>query len=213
MPDISTRTKSMCGFIQFKGFEFFEIDTDRLKDFFDSLAVVRYGFAIHHLDLANDGDCVNPHIDFVVDLKAYMRISTMINKLAALYDVSPFAVTVSKTVNFQSRFQYVLHRNRPDKYQYPREYLFTNIDPEEADLILNSHQFAFDFDNLFDVISQARYLSEVISIIGTGVYHHYRNLIMDIWKETHNELGGVSPVTRDMVKERVSVSRMKYNII
>lgn len=170
-------------------------------------------FAVHHLDLANDGDCVNPHIDFVFELSQVQRIATMINKISALFDINPFAVTISKTQNFISRFQYVLHRNRPDKYQYPREYLFTNISNDEADLILNSKTFAFDFENLFAVVSSSKYLSEVIAVIGTGVYHHYRNLIMDIWKETHNDLGGVSPVTCEMVKERVLTAKGRFNVL
>lgn len=212
MPDISRQTRNMCGIIQMKGYEYFEVDFDKLSEFFDGLAF-RYGFAFHHLDLANDGDSVNPHIDFVVELHKPMRLATMINKLADLYGLSPFAVTIDKTQNFISRFQYVLHRNKPEKYQYPREYLFTNIEKDEADLLLSQRSFAFDFDNLFDVVSQAKYLSEVMSVIGTGVYHHYRNLIMDMWKETHNELGGVSPVSRDLVKERIVQSKNKFNVI
>lgn len=211
MPDISTRTKNMCGFIQFKGYEFFEIDTDKMKDFLDPICY-RYGFAVHHLDLSNDGDCVNPHIDFVFELNKIARISTMINKLSDLFDVSPFAVTVSKTANFISRFQYLLHRNRPDKYQYPREYLFTNLDSQEADLILGSKTFCFDFDNLFDVVSKAKYKSEIIAVIGTGVYHHYRNLINDIWNETHSETGAVSPVSSDLIKSRVVDSRQRFGL-
>lgn len=34
MPDINTRTKNMCGFIQFKGYEPHEIDVDSFRDFF-----------------------------------------------------------------------------------------------------------------------------------------------------------------------------------
>lgn len=209
MPHLDTKTTKVNGFVHFKGLNFFEMPLLGIQDYFNENCV-RWGFCVHDEDLANDGDCVNPHIQFVFDLKKQKRLITVVNDIARVCDVDPLAVTVDRYTSFIASYQYLIHRNRPQKHQYEVERLITNLPDDERDLMVKSNYFVLDFDNLFELVSNASTETEIIAVIGIGYYRHYRQIIQDIYHETHNECGGKSPVMVDIVKERVAASKLKY---
>lgn len=202
MADLSIQTKNVTGIIQFKGYEFFEMPFDAFRDWLNE-NTRRYGFALHDMDLANDGDCVNPHFQFVFELVKTARLSTTLNKIATVCGVNGFAVTLDKFTSFLGSFQYVLHRNRPEKYQYEDDRLFTNIPKDEVFILMHQKSFVLDFDHLWELVAHAKSKTEIVQVMGPHLYKHHRATIMDIWYETHTPNGSVSGPDVEIIAERL----------
>lgn len=141
-----------------------------------------YGFIFHDRDIIEKtGKVKTYHIHAVLTLKKKKRISTIINSLADVCSVNPMAVTVKKMTSFEGSFQYLTHKNDPDKYQYGLDEVITNLDEDEVDIIMNARSAGIGYPELYGICLGADSLLEVIEKVGIGVYQHYRSTIIDIW--------------------------------
>ena len=153
-----------------------------LKKYLDDFASV-YGFIFHNLDVLPTGTLKTYHIHAVFTLKKRKRISTIINDLANACDVSTFAVTVESMTSFEGSFQYLLHKNNPEKFQYPVSDIVTNMEADEVEVMLDARSVGVGFAEIKAICIASTDMLDVIERLGIGVYQHYRATVRDIWDE------------------------------
>lgn len=189
MSNLATMTKKITGIISLghlDEFDYMGRDDIRelLLDYF-SVSSDRFGFIFHDLDVNPNGDYKTLHIHFVADMRKRKRLSSFLNEISFTLKINPLAVTISKYTSFEASLQYLVHRNDPDKVQYPCYLINSNIPLEELKVIMQEDASALDLSKLYDVVSHASSRVEVLDSIGLYYYRLYRGVINDMWIELH----------------------------
>lgn len=140
-----------------------------------------YGCIIHDKDVDDDGKIKVIHIHFVFRLRKRCRKSTIINKLASLAEVNTLAVSVDGASSFEGCFQYLIHKNDPNKFQYSIDDVVTNLGEGEIDIIMDSKSVALDLPSLKAACLGSEDLVEIIEFVGLSTYQHYRATILDVF--------------------------------
>lgn len=185
MPKYDSITKQITkvnAVIDFKDFkeERVKVSFEPLKKYLDQLCNV-YGFIFHNRDVLPSGSLKTYHIHCVFTLKKKKRISTIINDLANACSVDTLAVTVESMTSFEGSFQYLIHQNNPEKYQYAISDVVTNMESDEVDTVLTARSVGIGFAEIKAICISSPNLLEVIDRVGIGTYQHYRATIRDIW--------------------------------
>lgn len=157
-----------------------------LKAYLDTYGNL-YGYALHDRDTLEDGTLKTLHLHLIFTLKKRTRKSTIINALAKTTGVNPLAVSVQKATSFEGCMQYLIHLNDSDKFQYSREDLVTNLEPEELEMVLTSNTTGLDYSTVRSICLTANSLLDVIEQVGISTYQHYRSSIIDIFTMTQEE--------------------------
>ena len=140
-----------------------------------------FGLIIHDKDIGEDGVLKTPHIHLIGVLKSRKRKSTIINALGKVSNLNNFAVSVEMASSFDSCFQYLVHKNDKDKFQYPLSAVVTNLEEEEIEVIMESSPTGIDFERVRSICLTSDSLLGVIEQVGLSTYQHYRPAIIDIF--------------------------------
>lgn len=154
---------------------------DILEKDFLSLECETYGAIIHDRDIDDDGKLKTLHIHLCFRLKKRVRKSTLINKVSSLCEVSPFAVTLDGATSFEGCFQYLIHKNDPQKFQYSFDEVRTNLTEGEIDIIMDAKTSVLDLPLLKAACMNTDCLVDVIEAVGLSTYQHYRATILDVF--------------------------------
>ena len=158
-----------------------------LKGYLDEKARI-YGIAVHDKDFNEDGTRKGLHCHACWEMKKRTRVSTVINQVSKRMGVDTFAVTVERTATFAGAFQYLIHKGKPNKHQYPYDIIVTNLTKEEGDIYMEmSTTTAITFDDLKRIILQCTNMLDVIEMVGVQYYQRYHVTIMDMWNLVHKE--------------------------
>lgn len=141
----------------------------------------QYGGIVHDRDFRDDGSHKTVHIHLVFTLSKRTRKSTIINRLASYAEVNNFAVSLDSYTSFEGSFQYLIHKNDPNKYQYPIEDVVTNLEEGEVDLVMDTKAASLDLNTLKARCLCSDDLVDIIEFVGLSTYQHYRATIMDIF--------------------------------
>ena len=158
----------------------------KFKAYLDENAKL-YGFVLHEMDVLEDGQMKKPHVHACFQLKKRKRLSTVINDLAKVFDVGNLAVTCKKMSTFEGSFQYLIHKNNPEKFHYSIKDVVTNLDDEEIDTVLNSRSVGLEYEELHAICVGSETMLDVMRVVGLGTYQHYRTAIRDMWDFVQTE--------------------------
>lgn len=142
----------------------------------------RYAFILHDCDINAEGEEKTPHIHLYAEFTASgRRLGTYLNLLASYTLLNPLAISVEKATDPEAVIQYLIHKNAPEKYQYPVEQVITNIPKDELEMIMSHEDTAFTVDYIQSVWNDTKpFKADFIRIIGLERYRLYRNVIKDI---------------------------------
>lgn len=189
MSNLTTMSKNICGILSLG--EIDDFDFYRFQELFEDLDKFfngnskQYGWIMHNLDVLPSGEYKTRHIHFVATMKQRKRLGTFLNELSDCTGLNPLAITISKYTSFEASYQYLVHRNDPDKVQYVTYLVHTNLPKEEVKVLLSEEATALDLDRLSDVVSSSSSKTEVLQKIGLYYYRLYRGVINDIWNDLH----------------------------
>lgn len=205
MANLSTKTKKINLIVSFKGYNPSQLSEklDALCGWLNENSEI-YGAILHDKDFTEDGEKKTPHIHAVFELKAVrgVRLGTTLNKICECLRVLPDAVTIEKYTSFEGSFQYLIHKNNPEKYQYDKSAIRSNMDAEDVTNYLDAVTNAFDFDAWNRICKESRALPDVIKKVGLSYYNMYRSTICDLFRSYHGgELYG-DFLTFDNIRER-----------
>lgn len=179
--------KNVSGFVSLKGYEMFEcVDMmTALKTLFSNKDFGDWFMILHYDETDPEtGEAKTPHIHFFVENKKRKRISTDINDISKALNIDPRAVTCSPCVDQVATAQYFIHKGYEPKKPYPPEDIWTNIDRDLFNLMLNSDLNVMTAEKLQSVCLEAEGSKVLImKSLGLAVYNKYRWLINDICNE------------------------------
>lgn len=146
-----------------------------------------WGLIVHDADLDENCDPVNPHIHFAYHItdKNSVRLSTELNSLSKALGVDTLAVSIGKNKSFEYAFQYFIHKPYPEKHQYPKEHIVTNLDVDTLQMYLDADVKNINEEYLIEVVARAYTKSDIVRTIGLYYYRVYRGIICDLWNEFH----------------------------
>lgn len=140
-----------------------------------------WAYIKHDLDSLPDGKMKTPHVHIVANGMHRKRLSTWISDIAKAMSVDVFAVNIEPLSSFEAAFQYLIHKNNPEKYQYGIEEVRTNIPEDQYDLYLDASRSPLDFDEIVRLCETCDSLIDIIEYIGVSSWLTYHRVVKDIW--------------------------------
>lgn len=186
MASLETKTAYVVGFYRPKA------EDERLAERVNALrgwleaSAETYAYIVHDLDTSEDGERITGHVHFVYKAKECRRLSTNLKEIADALGVDPLAVSVDKATSVAASMRYLIHKDDPQKHQYPLGNVVHNWKDDEFQRIYAAREKKeIDFDYLLSLVRRSRNVTEVISVIGLGAYRYWRPVINDMWKDAH----------------------------
>lgn len=186
---LGSKSHDFAGNIQLAGYDYLDICdfVIRFKSFMDSRGADIWGCMVHDACLNEDGTIKNPHLHYFYHVKDKnsVRLSTELNTIAKNMHVNTLAVSIFVNGSYAGAFQYFTHQKYPEKHQYPKENILTNVTPNELDAYLAEDVKEMNYEYLIDVVARAYNKSDILRSIGLYYYRCYRGIINDLWNEFH----------------------------
>lgn len=140
-----------------------------------------WAFIKHDLDVQVDGSFKTPHVHIVATGLHRKRLSTWISDISKVMQVGVFAVNVEPLSSFEAQFQYLIHKNNPEKHQYDISEVVTNIPSDQYDLYLDASRAPLDFDEIVRLCESTDDLIDIIEYLGITSWLTYHRVVKDIW--------------------------------
>lgn len=188
MPNLTTQTAKINAIISLKDFDFDKVHSvlESLTNWCESNTKM-YAFILHDKDTLENGSLKTPHIHLVALLiSSRWRLSTTLNNISSATGVNELAISIDKVSDFNGSIQYLVHKNNNDKYKYDVIDIKTNLPSGELDVYLNSDNGGVSIESLVAIVKRHRNLIDIIRDVGLLNYRIYRNVILDIYAEVHN---------------------------
>lgn len=125
----------MFGNIQLGEFETQDLNEIRkifTKKFNEIPSVDSWYFIVH-----DDSD--NIHVHFILLLKGQIRLCTMCNKLADLFNVNPLAISITKLASIVGSLKYFLHLTEESQVDGKKVYQASEIISTDSDLVIQGY--------------------------------------------------------------------------
>ena len=159
-----------------------------LDDITESLCRRGYRFAmiLHDSDVRPDGSTKTPHFHVVIEAQKRARLGTTLIRLADDFGVNENQVSVQAYDDFAFEVQYLVHKNNPDKFQYPDTSILSNLSKDDILSLLDQEVAPkLTIQDLINVCSSTKSRIEIASKLGLGNYTMYRNTINDLLREMY----------------------------
>lgn len=161
-------------------------DTSRLIDWLTENADI-YAFIIHDLDVNDDGEPKRVHIHAYVECKQCKRIMTQLNSLAGALGFDTLAISAQSASNNPAGFfQYLIHKNNPEKHQYQASDIVSNLEKGEVQTMLEADSGNCSLERFIDVCRTAHTFADVLRSVGLETYGKYHRAIDQLWREACN---------------------------
>lgn len=141
----------------------------------------RFAWIYHDCDEDAEKQPKTPHYHIVAIFAGSRRLSSVVKSLSQALDIDPFAISNRRLVDIEKGIQYLIHKNDPDKYQYPVTDIYTNWEKDEFKAILESEGDGLNFEKVCDIVDNAKSIREVIKACGWSYYYRWRPAILDLW--------------------------------
>lgn len=168
-----------------KGNKAFYVETLNALDAWLADAAEEYAYIIHDLDVTEDGEAKQTHIHLFVELKVCQRMYTTLNKLADALDFENEQISIEKCTDAPALIQYLIHKNNPEKHQYRADQIKTSLSEEDLKAILACDCEGLSLSRIVSICATSYNLVQVIEKIGLQRYQHWRNVVLDVWKDCH----------------------------
>lgn len=146
----------------------------------------RYALIVHDSDIKDDGTLKTPHIHVVIEAQKRARLGTTLIRLADDFGVNENQVSVQSYDDFAFEVQYLIHKNNPEKFQYDKTAIKSNLSDDDINSLLDQEVAPkLTIQDLLSICSSSRSRIEIASKLGLGNYTMYRNTINDILKELY----------------------------
>lgn len=146
----------------------------------------RYASIVHDCDTKEDGTLKTPHIHVVIEAQKRARLGTTLIRLADDFGVNENQVSVQSYDDFAFEVQYLIHKNNPDKFQYDKCLIMSNLSEEDINSLLDQEVAPkLTIQDLIAICSSCKSRVEIASKLGLGNYTMYRNTINDLLKDIH----------------------------
>lgn len=175
---LSTQSKKINAVISLRGVDGLDsLDIGYLL----SSYFIEWSFILHDKDVNDDGVLKTPHVNLVALLSKRTRLSTVMHKIADIFEVDDLAVSIETCSDYAGSLQYLIHKNDGNKFQYARDEIVSNIPSVDLNSILDGETDTLSYDRLVDLVTHSRSKLNLIEDLGLGLYRHYRPVINDIW--------------------------------
>lgn len=147
-----------------------------------------FAYIVHDLDVNADGERCTSHVHFVFKAQTTKRLGTFLNEISDGLDVDTQAVTLDKASSVARCVRYLIHKDDPQKHQYPLGSVVHNWpDVEWQKVFAGKDRQEIDFDYLLGLVRRSAKITDVICVLGLGTYRYWRQVIVDMWKDLHKE--------------------------
>lgn len=145
-----------------------------------------YAYILHDLDFAEDGSAKRKHVHMYCDFKACKRVLTHLNSLADWlgYDTNQISAQVASN-NPAGFFQYLIHKNNPEKHQYEASEIISNLPKGEVSALLEADAGNCSIERFVSVCATAKCFADVLRELGLDTYTKYHRAIDNLYKELH----------------------------
>jgi hypothetical protein len=146
----------------------------------------RYALIVHDQDIRDDGTLKTPHIHVVIEAQKRARLGTTLIRLADDFGVNENQVSVQSYDDFAFEVQYLIHKNNPEKFQYDKSLIKSNLSEDDIiSLLAQEVAPKLTIQDLYAICSSTKSRYKIACKIGLGNYGMYRNVISDLLKELY----------------------------
>lgn len=145
-----------------------------------------YALAVHDLDTDANGDRMTSHIHVVAVMEQCRALQTWLNEIADALGVDTLSVSVDKASSVKRSIRYLIHKDDPEKHQYPLGSIIHNwADAELLAVFADKEKTEITYEYIARLCQRCARVSEIVSVIGMGAYRYWRPVILDIWRDYH----------------------------
>lgn len=166
-------------------------DLDKLKTdintALNNMGAVLFAYILHDRDVKEDGTIKTPHFHIVAEFPSSKRLSTFLNLLSGELCCNPLSISVEKCRSFEGSFQYLVHKNDSDKFQYSPADISCNFNEDTFQMFMCAEAEELTIDRLIYLCRTYKKPILVAQQIGLGRYQIYRKVIDDIFKYLYEE--------------------------
>lgn len=137
----------------------------------------KYAYILHEKDLKEDNNPKTPHIHLVLTSDKGASSNTWIKALSEVLDVEKEAISVEPVRSLNSALRYLLHLDNPEKHQYEKEAIHSNMGKALEDA-LSYH------DITLEGLKKCSTASEYLTYVGLDNYSKYRMAWKDLLEES-----------------------------
>ena len=145
----------------------------------------RYAYIEHTNDINGYGEQEGKHYHLVLVYNTAKRLSTFLNELCDLFMLpNANGIEISKTTSEVKSYQYLIHKNNPEKTQHKVGEIISNVPLSELTTIMDSEDDScVTFDYIMKIIRENPSKLYLIHELGINVYKQYRYVILDMLDE------------------------------
>lgn len=145
----------------------------------------KWAWAIHDLDVNDDGSTKKPHCHLVLSCKYPVRYCDVLSSL----DLPESSMTLpdknSKTRTFRSMVRYLVHADSPKKFQYDLDSIHSNFDFSSFFSDSSADKSSSSFLELLEFMSNGRPSRRSVALYAAscgliGYYRQYYRILWDI---------------------------------
>lgn len=152
----------------------------------------QFFYIVHENEISqNSGIEEFPHIHANYILKKRTRLVTELSRLVnelGLKESEKVLISICNWSSYETRIQYLIHKNNKEKKQYPITDICTNVPQSELNYILNREVGdAITIEYLAKLVYQYEYASQVFLHLGIVQSSKYRALIKDMYNDKQDK--------------------------
>lgn len=139
---------------------------------------IKYASILHDMDTDKDGTLKNPHYHLILKCKDRIRASTILNRLAEIFNCDTINIQIDECYNYIASIQYLLHVNNADKFQYDFCEIKSNIDVEILESYFKSKiDIELTADLLIQYVDSGMTKRQLMRQIGLSKFNTYYKTI------------------------------------
>lgn len=143
-----------------------------------------YAYILHDLDiLPETGDAKRHHVHVYFEGKTCRRLLANLNDLAKCLHYDNEQIGIEKATSIEGCVQYMVHKNNPEKHQYDKRDIISNLTSEQIDAILSRENANVSLTAFASAIMLSANKYQLIERIGLEVYKEYRLVLLDLWND------------------------------
>lgn len=158
-----------------------------IKKALEDLGAIQYAYILHQKDIKDDGTLKTPHFHIVAEYASTKRLNTFLTNMADALGMNVLSIGVEKCRSFEGSFQYLVHKNDSDKYQYDPNSIISNLTEEVFEVYMNAEPDELSMDRLIYLCETLKRPIAVARSIGLGRYQVYRKVIQDIFDDLNRQ--------------------------
>jgi len=143
-----------------------------------------YAYILHDLDILDEtGEQKRAHVHVYFEGKTCRRLLANLNGLADALGYNNDQISIEKATSIEGCVQYMVHKNNPEKHQYDRREIVTNLTDQQIDGIMSRERVQVSLSAFMSAIASSNNKYQLIEKVGLEVYKEYRLVLLDLWND------------------------------